>query len=295
MMTSGRIEALELLGKSFLDPEDVVVVGAPSYLCATMGFQSFGAVVVEVPLEEHGVRTDALEEAFAARSCPKLFYTIPDFQNPAGLTLSGPRRQEVVALARRYGVAVVEDVTYRDLSFTDERSPSLWFLQPGGVIQIGTFSKTIFPGVRLGWAAGPTDVIVQMILAKQNTDQCAGVLGQYLLEECEWSGELDRQIECARTIYRHRQDVMLDALQRHMPEGVTWTRPEGGFVTWLTLPEGIDANQLAEEARSQAIAFVPGSVFFPHPTEGRNHLRLSRAAWSRTVRWRKVFAGLECC
>jgi 2-aminoadipate transaminase len=227
---------------------------------ATMGFQSFEAEVIEVTMDADGVRLDLLDEAMnAARA--KLFYTIPDYQNPTGVSLSRERRQQLVDLARDRGVLVVEDVTYRELGFYGDRLPSLWSLAPDAVVQIGTFSKTFFPGVRLGWACGPSEIIEQMIRAKQNTDQCAGSMGQRLLEEYGRSGALDRQIDRARVFYRGRRELMMQALATHMPEGVSWTEPRGGFVTWLTLPDGVDAVQVATRAMEDAIAIVPGSVF----------------------------------
>jgi len=275
MITSGCIEALELLGKTFLDAGDTALVEAPTYLGAPMGFRSFEANVVAVPMDDEGVRVDLLEETMAAEPTPKLFYTIPDYQNPTGVSLSAERRQRVVELARRYGVLVVEDVTYRELGFFGERLPSLWSLGPDVVVQVGTFSKTFFPGVRLGWAAGPGPVTDQMILAKQNTDQCAGSMGQRLLEEYGRRGDLDRQIERAQEFYRRRRELMMGALRKHMPDGITWTEPRGGFVTWLTVPDTIDTNALAEQAMEESVAFVPGSVFFTDEKQGRNNLRLS--------------------
>lgn len=275
MITSGCIEALELLGKTFLDAGDVALVEAPTYLGAIMGFRSFEANVVEVPMDEEGVRPELLAEAMTAKPKPKLFYTIPDYQNPTGVSLSLERRREVVELARQYGVLVVEDVTYRELGFYGDRFPSLWSLGPDAVVQIGTFSKTFFPGVRLGWAAGPRDVIDQMILAKQNTDQCAGSMGQRLLEEFGRRGLLDRQIDRAKSFYRRRRELMMDALQRHMPDGITWTEPRGGFVTWLTVPRDVDTARLASQAMDEKVAFVAGSVFFADESHGHNNLRLS--------------------
>jgi 2-aminoadipate transaminase len=275
MITSGCIEALELLGKTFLDAGDVVVVEAPTYLGAFMGFESFGAEARTVPMDEEGVIADALEAAMAQDPRPKLFYTVPDYQNPTGLSMSPRRREETVALARRYGVAVIEDVTYRELGYGGERLPSLWSLAPDVALQIGTFSKIFFPGVRLGWAAGPPEIVAQMILAKQNTDQCAGSLGQRLMEEYGRSGELDRQIARAQRFYRRRRDLLLEALRNHMPEGVSWVEPDGGFVTWITVPDRIDTDELAREAMEEGVAFVPGSVFYPDPGQGRNNLRLS--------------------
>ena len=275
MITSGCIEAIELLGKTFLDQGDTVVVEAPTYLGATMGFKSFQARVVDVPMDDEGVRVDLLEEVVARETRPKFFYTVPDYQNPTGVTLSLERRRRLIEIARRHGVPVVEDVTYRELGIYGDPPPSLWSLAPDITVQVGTFSKTFFPGVRLGWAVGPPEIIAQMVLAKQNTDQCAGAMGQRLLVEYGRKGYLDRQIEHARTFYRRRRELLMDALRRHMPEGATWTEPRGGFVTWLTLPDGVDTTRLAEEAMDEAVAFVPGAVFFSNETKGRNNLRLS--------------------
>jgi 2-aminoadipate transaminase len=240
-----------------------------------MGFQSFQATVVPVSMDDEGIRSDLLREAMATEPVPKLFYTIPDYQNPTGLSLSLQRRKDVIALARRYDVIVVEDVTYRELGYGGDRLPSLWALCPDVVVQIGTFSKTFFPGVRLGWAVGPPDVIAQMVLAKQNTDQCAGALGQRLLEEYGRRGYLDRQIAQARVFYRQRRDLLMEALRTHMPEGVSWTEPDGGFVSWLTIPGGVETDELAKRAMEESVAFVPGSVFYPDQSRGHGNLRLS--------------------
>jgi 2-aminoadipate transaminase len=275
MITSGCVEALELLGKSLLDAGDTVIVEAPTYMGAFMSFRNYETGVVAVPMDVDGMRTDVLREAMVTAPTPKLLYTIPDFQNPTGLSLMGRRREEVVALAREFGVLVVEDVTYRDLSYGAARQPSLWSIGPDVVVQIGTFSKTFFPGVRLGWAAGPEEVIAQMTLAKQTSDQCAGALGQRLLVEYGHRGLLDQQIARAQTFYRRRRDLLMDALETHMPQGVSWTTPGGGFVTWVTVPERVDTDDLAEQAMQEAVAFVPGSVFYPDSRQGRNELRLS--------------------
>jgi 2-aminoadipate transaminase len=198
MLTSGAVEAMELIGKAFLDRGDRVLVEAPTYLGAIMAFQGFEAVVEGVPLDEDGLAVDELERRLASGPAPKLLYTIPDYQNPAGVTLSAERREALVELVRRHGILVLEDVAYRELSFEDERPPSLWSLAPEIVVQAGTFSKTFFPGVRLGWAAGPAEVVAKLVWAKQTTDQCAGALGQRLLEEYGRRGHLDEGLERAR-------------------------------------------------------------------------------------------------
>jgi 2-aminoadipate transaminase len=263
LVTSGAIEALELVGKSFLDPGDVVVVEGPTYLGAIQAFRSFEADLAAVPLDEDGLAVDELERRLAAGLQPKLVYTIPDHQNPAGVSLALERRAPLVELARRYGFLVVEDVAYRELGFSDERLPSLWSLAPDVVVQAGTTSKTFFPGVRLGWAVGPADVSAQLVSAKQNTDQCAGALGQRLFEESARRGWIDEQLALSRALYRRKGERMLAALERWLPAGAAWTRPQGGFFTWLTLPEGADSRELARGAAERGVGIVPGTLFFP--------------------------------
>jgi 2-aminoadipate transaminase len=274
VMTSGAIEALELVGKTFLDRGDRVVVEGPTYLGAIMAFRSFEAEIVVVPMDEHGLEFDALERRLTRGLRPKLIYTIPDHQNPAGVSLSGERRRLLVELARRHGFLIVEDVAYRELGFEDDLEPSLWSLAPDVVMQAGTTSKTFFPGVRLGWAVGPADVSAQLVSAKQNTDQCAGALGQRLFEEYVRRGWIDEQLALSRSLYRHKCALMLEALERCMPEGARWTCPRGGFFSWLTLPEGGDAADLARRALERGVAIVPGSLFFPDGRGGQN-VRLS--------------------
>jgi len=274
IVTSGGIEALELLARSFLDRGDAVVVEAPTYLGAIMAFRSYESDVTAIPLDEDGLDVEALGGALAGGLRPKLLYTIPDHQNPAGVTLSAERRQALVKLAQRYGFLVVEDVAYRELGFDGEALPSLWSLAPDVVAQIGTTSKTFFPGVRLGWAVGPAEIVSQLVVAKQNTDQCAGALGQKLFEEYARRGALDEQLVHSRALYRRRCERMLAAFERTMPAGVTWTRPHGGFFSWVTLPEGIDAAELARAAAAAGVAVVPGTPFFPDGRGGSN-LRLS--------------------
>jgi 2-aminoadipate transaminase len=262
LITSGAIEALELVGKSYLDPGDVVVVEGPTYLGAIQAFRSFEARLVAVPLDEHGLDVEELERRLAAGLRPKLLYTIPDHQNPAGVSLAAERRAPLVELAGRYGFLLVEDVAYRELAFGDESLPSLWSLAPDTVVQAGTTSKTFCPGVRLGWAVGPADVSARLVAAKQLTDQCAGALGQRLFEEASRRGWIDEQLQRSRALYRRKGERLLAALERSLPEGTRWTRPRGGFFSWLTLP-GIDAVELAQRAVEQNVAFVPGTLFFP--------------------------------
>jgi 2-aminoadipate transaminase len=282
LITSGAIEALELVGKSFLDRGDLVVVEGPTYLGAIMAFRSFEADVVAVPMDEHGLEVGELERQLAAGLRPKLLYTIPDHQNPAGVSLAAERREPLVELARRHGFLIVEDVAYRELSFDPEPVPSLWSLAPDVVVQAGTTSKTFLPGVRLGWAVGPAEIAAQLVNAKQNTDQCAGALGQRLFEEYVRRGWIDEQLAHSRALYRGKSERMLAALERHMPPGTRWTEPRGGFFSWLTLPNGGDAGDLAKRAAENGVGVVPGTLFFPDGRGGDN-VRLSFSMVDETL------------
>jgi 2-aminoadipate transaminase len=274
LVTSGAIEALELVTKSFLDPGDLVVVEGPTYLGAIQAFRSYEATLEAVPLDEHGLDVEELERRLRGGMRPKLLYTIPDHQNPAGVTLAAERREPLVDLARRYDFLVVEDVAYRELGFSGETHPSLWSTAPDVVLQAGTTSKTFFPGVRLGWAVGPRDVTSRLVDAKQNTDQCAGALGQRLFEESVRRGWIDEQLVRSRALYERKSARLLAALERSMPEGSRWTRPRGGFFSWLTLPPGASSVELAPRAADAGVGIVPGTLFFPDG-RGADSVRLS--------------------
>lgn len=274
LLTSGGIEALQLVNQTIVDPGDVVLIEAPTYLGAIMSFRSFGAELRSVPMDEGGLMTDELEKLLRRGLRPKLIYTIPDHQNPMGATLVLDRRQHLVELARRNGFLIVEDVAYRELHFDQEPASSFWALAPDVTVQIGTFSKTFMPGFRLGWAAGPAKLIVGLINAKQLTDQCAGALGQCLLEWYGRSGHMDSQVARSRELYRRRRDLLLKALDENMPANVRWTRPQGGFFTWLTLESKADTSDLAATARERGVAFVPGAPFYADE-RGHQQLRLS--------------------
>jgi 2-aminoadipate transaminase len=185
------------------------------------------------------------------------------------------RRRALVELCRRHRVLVFEDVAYRELPFDGVSLPSLWSLAPDVVLQAGTFSKTFFPGVRLGWAAGPADVVAELAAEKQTTDQCAGGLGQRMLEEYGRAGGFERHLPAARELYASHWAALSSALDRHMPDGVSWTEPTGGFLTWLTLPEPLDARDLRPAALAAGVAYVPGAPFHVADGDGRDALRLS--------------------
>jgi 2-aminoadipate transaminase len=274
LITSGAIEALELVGKTFLDRGDTVVVEAPTYLGAIMAFRGFESEIVAVPLDEGGLRVEELEHLLSDGLRPKLLYTIPDHQNPAGVTLVAERRTLLVDLARRYRFAIVEDVAYRELGFGNDAPPTLWSLAPDVVVQAGTTSKTFFPGLRLGWAIAPREISQRLASAKQNTDQCAGALGQRLFEEYVRRGWIEEQLAASRMLYRGKCDETLAALARHLPDGARWTTPRGGFFSWLTLPAGVDSTELSARAAAQGVGVVPGTLFFADG-RGSGSVRLS--------------------
>ena len=235
LLTSGAIEALELVGKSFLDRGDVVVVEAPTYLGAIQAFRASRPTSSPSPWTTTGSRSTSSSGGSPAVCGRSSSTRSPTTRTPPG-SASRSRGAGLVELARRYGFVLVEDVAYRELGFDPDAPPSLWSLGPDVVLQTGTTSKTFFPGVRLGWAAGPADVAAQLVAAKQNTDQCAGALGQRLFEESHRRGWIDEQLARSRSLYRGKCERLLAALERSFPDGASWTRPQGGFFSWLTLP-----------------------------------------------------------
>jgi 2-aminoadipate transaminase len=274
MVTSGGMECIALLCAALVDPGDAVVVEAPSYLGALMAFAAAEAEIVPIEMDGDGLRVDLLEERLEGGLRPKFVYTIPEFQNPTGRTLPADRRRALVDLCRRHGVLIFEDVAYRELAWGGEPPPTLWSLAPDVVLQAGTFSKSFFPGVRLGWAAGPAPVVAELIAAKGNTDQCAGGLGQRLLEEYGRAGGFERHLPAARELYASHWAALSAALARELPEDVAWTEPAGGFLTWVTLPAGLDSTALRADAVAAGVAYVPGAPFFVGEGGARS-LRLS--------------------
>jgi len=281
MVTSGGVEALDLLNKILVDPGDVVLMEAPSYLGAEMVTTSYQGRVVGVPIDEEGLDVAALEETLVSLARrgrrPKFLYTIPDHQNPSGITLTDARRAALVALAAERDLLIVEDIAYRRLGFDAASGlpPTLWSLNPAGVVLVDTFAKTLFPAARVACVAAPPEIVMAMTLAKQTTDQFASTLSQVILVTYDEQGALAEQVEGARLVYRRRRDAMLAALDDLLPADVRWTRPEGGFFTWLTLPEGLDSAALTTAAAARGIAYVPGQPFFAPGADGWRYLRLS--------------------
>jgi 2-aminoadipate transaminase len=260
MVTSGGMECIALVCASLLEPGDTVAVEAPTYLGALMAFRRAGAALAAIPIDDDGLDVGTFAERLEGGLQPKLLYVIPEFQNPSGRTLPLARRRDLVELCRRFGVLILEDVAYREIRFEGEPLPSLWSLGPDTVLQAGTFSKVLSPGVRLGWATGPRETIAALAAAKQTTDQCAGALGQRLVEEYGRAGGFERGVPAARELYASHWRALDAALRAHMPDGVTWSRPTGGFFSWIMLPA--DAMELRMAALEAGVMYVPGSLFY---------------------------------
>lgn len=287
LITTGSQQALDLIGKLLINPGDRILVEAPTYLGALQAFNVYGAAYVSVPCDEHGLRTDLLEGPL--RFGPKFMYVLPNFQNPSGTTLSEDRRHTLVSLAQKYGIPIVEDDPYGQLRYEGEHLPPLVVLDRenvpydggytlGNVIYLSSFSKTLAPGFRLGWIVAPPEVIAKLVQLKQGADLHTSTFAQVVAYEVARGNFLDEHVKRIRSVYRERRDVMLEALAQHFPSEVKWTHPKGGLFLWVTLPEGMDANKLFEEALRQNVAFVPGDSFFApngQSQEGRRHLRLN--------------------
>jgi 2-aminoadipate transaminase len=285
MVTSGSQQGLELLSRVLLDPGDVVLVELPSYIGALACFRNTLAEMVGVAQDEEGIVPDELARTAAALRAAgrtvKMLYVIPNFQNPSGITIAPARRAAVLELAREHGFLVVEDDPYGELYFPGVPPDSLRSLRslPGGedVIYLSSFSKVVSPGLRTAFMAAPAPVIRRLELAKQAADLCTSSLDQRLVYEYCRRGLFDRHLHEVRRFYAGKCEVMLAALEQHMPEEVHWTRPRGGMFVWLTLPAGMDAEPLAVEAVQQLkVAFIHGAPFFVNGA-GRNTLRLTFA------------------
>jgi 2-aminoadipate transaminase len=281
LVTSASQQALDLCSRIFIAPGDAVLCGLPSYLGALGAFTACGARLCGVPLDDDGMRTDLLEQRLLSLrhdGLPvKFIYVVPDFQNPAGVTMSLERRRDLLAIAREFDLLVIEDSPYRALRYTGESLPALGSLDPDGrVIGLYTFSKVFCPGLRLGWVVARPAIIQQLVLAKQPVDLCTSPFTQMVAREYLRAGQLWPGVEAARSIYARKCVAMLAALEEHFDPGwgVRWTKPEGGMFVWLTLPGDLDARDLFEKALEQKVAFVIGSAFHCDGS-GRNTLRLN--------------------
>lgn len=277
-VTVGSQQGLDLVTRIFCDPGDVILAEAPSYVGALGTFRSYQTDVVHVAIDEHGLQPQALREAMvslrAAGRTVKFCYTIPNFQNPAGVTQTLERRREILSVAQEFDLLLVEDNPYGLLTLEGEPLPALRSMDADRVIYLGSFSKTFSPGVRLGWVLAPHAVRERLVLAQESATLCPPVFSQFVvssyLETYDWKA----QIVAFRDMYRARRDAMLAGLAEHMPAGTTWTRPAGGFFVWLTLPEGLDSHAMLPRAITARVAYVPGTAFYADGLGSRN-MRLS--------------------
>ncbi len=277
-ITSGSQMGLELVTKLFCNPGDVILAEGPSYVGALGTFEGLQADVVQVPMDEKGLvpalLRDAIASLKAAGKTIKFLYTIPNFNNPAGTSLAVERRQEIVDIARAEDITIVEDNPYGLLSFDGTRNAALHTLDPENVIYLGSFSKIFSPGLRVGWVLAPAEVRKRLQLAAEATTICPSVLSQMLVESYISGFDWRQHLHDACQVYAGRCDAVMAALEEFMPEGTTWTKPTGGFFTWITLPDGLSTDSLLQPAIDSGVVFVPGSAFFAQPA-GQNQLRVA--------------------
>jgi 2-aminoadipate transaminase len=283
LITSGSQQALDLLGKIFINRGDRILVESPTYMGALQAWNAYGAEYVTVSSDDNGMNTDALEEAL--RTGPKFIYILPNFQNPTGVTLSLERRKKLVELADRFGIPIIEDDPYGQLRYEGDHLPSVVVLDGslrsnsdacyrGNVIYLSTFSKILAPGIRLGWVIAPPEVIRKLVLAKQGADLHTATFNQVVTHEVGRGGFLDHHIYHICEVYSERRDAMLEALQKYMPPDVHWTHPQGGLFLWVTLPEGVNTEEIFPLAVAKKVAYVPGRSFHPRGG-GLNTMRLN--------------------
>lgn len=277
VVTTGSQQALDLVTKIFIDPGDVVVAEAPSYVGALGVFRAHEAEVVHVPMDHDGLIPAALEETLARLKAQgkrvKFLYTVPNYHNPGGVSLSEERKPQVLEICQRYGVLVLEDNPYGLLGFDREPAPALRSMSAEGVIYLGSFSKTFAPGFRVGWVVAPHAVREKLVLAQESAILCPSNASQLAirsyLEQSDWQG----QIRSFREQYRERRDATVTALEEYLPQA-TWNVPDGGFYVWVKMPPGINTKSMLPRAVTARVAYVPGTAFY-FDGEGSSHMRLS--------------------
>jgi 2-aminoadipate transaminase len=283
MITSGSQQALDFIGRLFLNRGDYIVVESPTYLGALQAWNAYGAQYIPVRSDENGMIVDELEAAL--RIGPKFIYVLPNFQNPSGATLSLERRQKLIEIADKYGVPIVEDDPYGQLRYEGVHIPSVMALDSefrgpngghysGNVIYLSTFSKLLAPGLRLAWVVAPPQVIRKLVMTKQAADLHTSSFNQYVAYEVAKGGFLDEHVKVIRSVYKERRDVMIEMMEEMFPQGVTWTKPMGGMFLWGVLPEGMDSAEVLKRAIEKKVAFVPGEAFHPNGG-GKNTMRLN--------------------
>ena len=274
LIFSGSQGVLDALGKILISPGDCVAVEAPTYLGALSAFNPYEPAYVQVATDEEGILPDALEATLRAQSV-KFIYLVPTFQNPTGRTISLERRQAIAKLLQQYNVLLVEDDPYRDLRYQGEALPPIKSFAPNHVVYVSTLSKTFAPGLRIGFCVAPPTVHKWLVITKQGVDLHTSTLNQALAAEYLCGGHLQRQLPKILAIYQPRQQAMLAALDRHLPDGFRWTQPDGGMFLWLEGPDELDSEKAYWQAIEENVAFVPGKFFFAEANTGNNTMRLN--------------------
>lgn len=275
LIVSGSQQGLDLTGKVFLDEGDIVICESPTYLAAINAFKTYSPQFVEVAMDEQGMIMSALEETLQRYPQAKLIYTIPDFQNPTGRTMSIDRRKRLVELANQYDVMVMEDNPYGELRFAGERVPPVKaFDTEGRVIYQSTFSKVLTPGIRVGWLCAAPEILQKYVIFKQSTDLHTNTMAQRQVSKFMEMFDLKEHIEKIRKVYKTRRNLMLEAIKSEFPAGVTYTQPDGGLFLWVELPKELNARDLLISCLEKQVAFVPGGAFFPNGGN-ENTLRLN--------------------
>ena len=281
ILTTGSQQALDLIGRLLIDPGDTVIIEAPSYLGALQAFNARQPQYAMVDMDADGLRIDLLEETLANLKregrTPKYLYTIPNFQNPAGVTLSLERRKALLEIAEREDFLIVEDDPYGRLRFRGEHLPSLKQLDRNErVITLRTFSKTLSPGLRTGYVVGPSTLLRKLVILKQAADLCSPALAHYIILDMIASGALETYVQRVTGAYREKASIMEGALQKHLGNSaVRWNEPEGGMFFWVQLPEGMDSGELLLQAINAGVAYVKGTAFYPDGKGGQNAMRLN--------------------
>ncbi|MGB8490245.1 MAG: PLP-dependent aminotransferase family protein [Bacteroidales bacterium] len=279
IITTGSQQAIDLAARIFIDPGDYVLCGLPSYLGAINTFITYGAKMKGICLDEAGMKSSELEETIIRLKDlghkVKLVYLIPDFQNPTGITMAEERRQQIIDIADRHDLLVIEDSPYREIRFGGEPRKMMYELDTTGrVITLCTFSKIFAPGFRVGWVMGHPLIIDRIVMAKQTSDLCTAPFNQMVIARYIEKGLLEINLEKTISLYRQRRDHMLSCLRKYMPEGVTWSEPQGGLFLFITLPGGMDSDSIFTKAAERKVAFVSGSTFYCNGS-GRNTLRIN--------------------
>lgn len=287
-ITSGSQQGLEYSAKLLVNEGDVVICESPTYVGAIGAFNPYLPKYVEVPMDEKGMIMEELEKALIENPKAKFIYTIPDFQNPTGVTMSGERRKKLVELAGKYGILVIEDSPYGDVRFEGEKLPPIkYYDKEGIVVYLGTFSKTFCPGLRVGWVAAEPDIIRKYVLIKQGADLQVNSLAQREVITFAKMYDFDGHVNKIIDSYKSRRDAMLDAMEKEFPTNIKFTHPKGGLFTWVELPKHIKAMDVFEKAIEAKVAFVPGDSFFPNGGD-KNHFRLNYA----TMNEEKIIEGI---